>query len=74
LRKKKNINQLKYLKKIKANYLFVGDDWFKNKSWIDMEKKLKKIKCKVIYFPYILSNNVFLSIFLCFKANESYFL
>ena len=46
------IDKIEIVKKIKANYLFVGDDWFKNKSWKNMEKKLKKIKCKVIYFPY----------------------
>ena len=46
------IDKVEIVKKIKANYLFVGDDWFKNKNWKNMEKKLKKIKCKVIYFPY----------------------
>ena len=47
------INKVKdMLLKNKADYLFVGDDWFKNKNWKNMEKKLKKIKCKVIYFPY----------------------
>ena len=46
------IDKIEIVKKIKANYLFVGDDWFKNKNWKNMEKKLKKIKCKIIYFPY----------------------
>ncbi len=46
------IDKIEIVKKIKADYLFVGDDWFKNKNWKNMEKKLKKIKCKIIYFPY----------------------
>ena len=44
--------QYKEIQKIKANYLFVGDDWYKDKKWKHMELKLKKINCKVIYFPY----------------------
>tara|TARA_B100001057_G_scaffold498914_1_gene607628 strand:- start:7596 stop:8063 length:468 start_codon:yes stop_codon:yes gene_type:complete len=46
------VDKLEVIKKLKANYLFVGDDWYKNMKWKNMEKKLMKIKCKVIYFPY----------------------
>ena len=45
-------DKYKEIQKIKANYLFVGDDWYKDKKWKHMELKLKKINCKVIYFPY----------------------
>ena len=30
----------------------MGDDWFETKSWKNQERKLEKINCKVIYFPY----------------------
>lgn len=45
-------DKYKEIQKIKANYLFVGDDWYQDKKWKHMELKLKKINCKVIYFPY----------------------
>ena len=47
-----SLNKIENIKKIKANYLFVGDDWYQNKNWRNMEKKLKNINCKIIYFPY----------------------
>ena len=47
-----SLDKIETIKKIKANFLFVGDDWYKNKKWKIMEKKLKKLNCKVIYFPY----------------------
>lgn len=46
------IDKYEVIKKIKADYLFVGDDWYQNKKWKNLEKKLIKIKCKVVYFPY----------------------
>ena len=46
------IDKIDTIKKIKADYLFVGDDWYLNKKWKMFEKKLKPINCKIIYFPY----------------------
>ena len=39
-------------KKINADYLFVGDDWYETDKWKDYEEQLKKIGVQVIYFPY----------------------
>lgn len=39
-------------KKIKATYLFVGDDWYDTEKWKKYENELSKIGVKVIYFPY----------------------
>lgn len=39
-------------KKIKATYLFVGDDWYDTEKWKKYENELSKIRVKVIYFPY----------------------
>ena len=47
-----NIDKIEVIKKIKANYLFVGDDWFNDKKWKLFEKKLRNSNCKIIYFPY----------------------
>jgi len=46
------IDKIEVIKKVKANYLFVGDDWYSTKKWKLFEKKLKVLNCKVIYFPY----------------------
>ena len=40
------------MKKIHAQVLFVGDDWYESDSWRGYEQELKKLNCKVIYFPY----------------------
>lgn len=47
-----SIDKVDIIKKLKADFLFVGDDWYKNSKWNQMEKRLSKIKCQVIYFPY----------------------
>ena len=39
-------------KKLKARYLFVGDDWYETDKWKEYEEQLKKIGTEVIYFPY----------------------
>ena len=47
-----DMDKVKACKKIKANYLFVGDDWYETDKWKKYEADLKKIGCEVIYFPY----------------------
>lgn len=46
------IDKLEAVTKFKADYLFVGDDWYGSDSWTSMEEKLAERGCKVIYFPY----------------------
>lgn len=48
----RSINKVEAVKKLKADYLFVGDDWYDSDNWNKMEQELAKINCKVIYFPY----------------------
>lgn len=38
--------------KLKANFLFVGDDWFETDTWKQMESELALHGIKVVYFPY----------------------
>ena len=47
-----DINKVEACKKLKADYLFVGDDWYQSDSWEAYEKELKEIGTKVIYLPY----------------------
>lgn len=48
----RNMDKVLMCKKIKATYLFVGDDWYETKKWKNYENELSKIGVKVIYFPY----------------------
>jgi glycerol-3-phosphate cytidylyltransferase len=38
--------------KIKFDRLFVGDDWYRNPKWNVLEKQLKKVGVRIVYFPY----------------------
>ena len=39
------------VKRLKADALFVGDDWKNTEKWNEIEKQLKPIGCNVIYLP-----------------------
>ena len=39
-------------KKLKFDITFIGDDYYKDKKWMKIEKKLEKTGVKVIYIPY----------------------
>ncbi len=47
-----DFNRFRLWKKLKFNITFIGDDYYKDKKWREIEKKLKKVGVKVIYFPY----------------------
>jgi glycerol-3-phosphate cytidylyltransferase len=47
-----DMDKLSMCKKLKANILFVGDDWYNSEKWNDYEEAFKKEKIKIIYFPY----------------------
>ena len=47
-----DMNKIEACKKVKANILFVGDDWYNTNKWIEFEKELSKHNIKVLYFPY----------------------
>lgn len=39
-------------KKIKADMMFVGDDWYDTPKWQSIEEELREIGVRVVYFPY----------------------
>lgn len=43
-------------KKIGAEVLFVGDDWYGTEKWKSYEEAFKKEKIKIVYFPYTKRN------------------
>ena len=48
----RDMDKFSVCKKLKADYLFVGDDWYGTEKWEDYEEQLLEIGTKVIYFPY----------------------
>ena len=32
--------------------MFVGDDWYQNEKWNNIEKEFNSVNVKIIYFPY----------------------
>lgn len=48
----KSLDKVEAYYKLKFDVLFVGDDWYQNENWNEMENKLKSYGVKVIYFPY----------------------
>lgn len=47
-----SIDKIEAVKKLNAQFLFVGDDWYAQDSWKTMEKELAESNCKIVYFPY----------------------
>lgn len=47
-----DMDKLAMCKKLNADVLFVGDDWYNTDKWIEIEDELKKENIQVIYFPY----------------------
>lgn len=47
-----DMDKITACRKLGADYLFVGDDWFETDKWKDYEKQAKEYGIKIIYFPY----------------------
>lgn len=47
-----NMNKLEMCKKLKADVLFVGDDWYDTEKWNEYDKEFKKEGIDIVYFPY----------------------
>ena len=47
-----DMDKLTACKKLGAQVLFVGDDWYNTPKWNDFEKQFKEAGIKIIYFPY----------------------
>lgn len=48
----RDMDKVTMCKKLKAKYLFVGDDWYDTEKWKNYEEQLKEVGTEVIYFPY----------------------
>ena len=47
-----DMDKLTACKKLNANILFVGDDWYGIEKWREYEKEFAKENIKIVYFPY----------------------
>ena len=47
-----NMDKLQMCKKLKANVMFVGDDWYKSEKWQEYEKEFASEGIRIVYFPY----------------------
>lgn len=47
-----DMDKLSMCKKLKANVLFVGDDWYNTSKWNEYERELKEVGIRVVFFPY----------------------
>lgn len=48
----KDMDKLTICKKINANVMFVGDDWYNTEKWKQYEKEFMDAGIKIVYFPY----------------------
>jgi glycerol-3-phosphate cytidylyltransferase len=47
-----NMDKLEACKKLNAQILFVGDDWYGTDKWKAYEKEFEEAGIKIVYFPY----------------------
>ena len=47
-----DMDKVTMCRKLKANILFVGDDWYATDKWKRYEEQLQDDGIKVVYFPY----------------------
>jgi glycerol-3-phosphate cytidylyltransferase len=47
-----NMDKLTACKKLGAQVLFVGDDWYGTEKWRTYEKEFEQAGIRIVYFPY----------------------
>jgi len=47
-----SLDKFEAWQKLHFNILFVGDDWYGNERWKELEIKFNGVGVKVVYFPY----------------------
>lgn len=47
-----DMDKLTMCQKLKADLLFVGDDWYKTEKWENYEREFNEAGVKIVYFPY----------------------
>lgn len=47
-----DMDKLTACKKLGADFLFVGDDWYATDKWREYEREFHEANIQIIYFPY----------------------
>ena len=47
-----DMDKLTMCQKLKADVLFVGDDWYRTEKWENYEREFNEAGVKIVYFPY----------------------
>ena len=47
-----DMDKLAACKKLGADFLFVGDDWYETEKWKEYEKEFQEAGIQIVYFPY----------------------
>ena len=47
-----NMDKLQMCKKLNANVMFVGDDWYQSEKWKEYEQQFAEEGIRIVYFPY----------------------
>ena len=47
-----DMDKLAACKKLGAEFLFVGDDWYGTEKWKEYEKQFQEAGIRIVYFPY----------------------
>ncbi len=47
-----DLDKFKMWEKLHFDILFVGDDWYGDPRWKEMEAKFAEVGVRVVYFPY----------------------
>jgi len=47
-----NLDKYAMWEKLKFDIMFVGDDWYADERWKELDKKFAEVSVKIIYFPY----------------------
>ena len=46
------MNKFAAWEKLRFDVLFVGDDWYKTPTWVNMQKRFDEVGVRIVYFPY----------------------
>lgn len=47
-----NLDKFLAWQKLKFDVLFVGDDWYGDPKWVELERRFSEVGVPVIFFPY----------------------
>jgi len=47
-----SFDKIEAWKKLRFDIMFVGDDWYGDSKWKDLEKQFEDLGVKIVYFPY----------------------